>query len=184
MGSGIQKKISKSALERISGCETTLGEMVKAVNHSFGLISNRFQEQDERLLGLFRVLGVKAEDVADAVKANRLDRVTAQVNAAKAALEAGVANGDIVETDVISERSLVVGRELNNDGTEIPPGRAQLLVATLNKDVQDELNGKAVGTVVQVTPEAKLEVMQIFNVVEKEEVVEAEVEGNSRDIDG
>jgi hypothetical protein len=168
MGSGIQKKIKKSAIERISGVEQAVAETVSAVNRSFGLISQRFQEMDDWKEGVLRALGLTADAVNDAIKANRLDRVTAQVNAAKAALEAGVTNGDIVETDTVTANSLIVGRELNNDGTEIPPGRAQLLVSTLSQAIQEQLLGKGVGTVATITPEAKIEVTQIFNLVEKE----------------
>lgn len=179
MGSGIQKKMKKSALERITSLERALGETIGQVNQTLTFVGEKIREIDQRFYGLLRVLGVEMDSVNDAIKAIRLERITAQVAAAQAALEAGIASGDIVETDVVTEKSLIVGREMDNDLNEIPPGRAQILVETMHTEQRAELVGKGVGTIISITPKAKLEVQRIFNMVVKaEEEAEANIPDN------
>lgn len=79
------------------------------------------------------------------------------------------------ETGEVGEKSFVVVREVNASGEEINP-RAQFVLSTLEKESQDLMLGKKVGDYVQKEGnDNKLEILEVYEIVQPSEP-EAKVE--------
>ncbi len=191
MGSGIQKKVTKGALERIKGLEESLQQTVQAVNQTLNLIDTRFRAIEEQLSAIVTMvdkankssinLAGGACTVAEEIERARGAKRAAQVDAAKKALEAGVASGDIAVVETIGEKSVIVGHERNKDGTDKPQARSQILFTTVKPEFQDKLRGKGIGTIIE-SESGTFEVLEVYDLVEKKEEV-LPAEGNSADAD-
>jgi hypothetical protein len=77
-------------------------------------------------------------------------------------------NGEIVAIDVVEENSLIISRELNDKG-EVENPRLQFLVGKLVDELKAKFVGKKAGDLIK-GEEGKLdiEIMGIYNFVEKE----------------
>jgi hypothetical protein len=173
MGSGIQKKNIKSAIERIVSLEENIAEILAGVNKSFTVIGQALDGIKERMAvseGLISNGGSANIDIL--VTEARAARAKANMEAAKAALEAAVAAGDLVETVLVGEQSLIVGQDKDEAGNVIAPGRTQILVSQLNAETKAMVMGKTAGEVITGANGYTLEVLQVFDQVVKAEVVQ------------
>ncbi len=178
MGSGIQKKMTKSALERIKGLEDSLQQTVQAVNQTLNLIDRRFAEIEE-VLAAVKALNPAVENEISRARQARRD---AHTEAARKALEAGVASGDIAVVEAISDKSVIVGHERNADGTDKEQARSQILFSTVKPEFQEQLRGKGIGTTITGTDGGTFEVLEVYDLVEKKEEA-LPSEANSADVD-
>jgi hypothetical protein len=170
MSNGMQRNLSqrkqvKSALERIEALEQTTNQIVMGVNEALN-------SQGGRLEGVANIVEAVVElfgaEVVDAKIKEIADRKTLQnMENAKKALEAGVADGRLVKADAISEKSLVVGRETKADGEVIFPGRVQLTFNGIRPEFQEKLKGQAPGFTVETPAGGKFEVLEVYDIIEK-----------------
>ena len=93
---------------------------------------------------------------------------TLKESALKEKLDTELRAGNIEETGVVGEDSILVGRELSEDGTVENP-RIQFLVGRLIPELKDKFVGKKVGDLIKGN-EGKLniEIMEIYNFTETE----------------
>jgi hypothetical protein len=170
MSNGMERSVSqrkqvKSALERIDALEQEFPRVVMAVNEAFSGQSQRVARLAsvvEAVVELFgaEVVDAKIKEVSDRKTMDSLER-------AKAALEEGLAKGDLLKADAIGDASLIVGREFDKEGQAIFPGRVQLQFAGIKPEFQEQLRGQGVGFQVETPGEGKFEVVEIYEVVVK-----------------
>jgi predicted transcriptional regulator len=79
-----------------------------------------------------------------------------------------VDNGVLVRNDEasISEKSFVVGREVDSEGNEVNP-RVQFSFTSLEQDGKDKVDGKKVGDSIPGDDSISLEILEIYDIVDK-----------------
>jgi hypothetical protein len=169
MGSGIGKnakvlnKKFTNSLERIETLEAGYKSLVEALQGTLTQQAHEISTLKETIAAIKVVVGEKGID--DAIKAARIERAEARSAAEKAALETQLSSGALVKADVISEQSVVVGKEVTADGEVIPPGRVQLIFGQFLPEFQEKLKGQSVGTTVDTPVGGKFEVTEIYDFV-------------------
>jgi hypothetical protein len=168
MSNGLQKvsqrKQVRSALERIEGLEQEMPRIVMAVNEALTGQGQQVQQLASIVEAVVELFGsdtvdAKIKELADA-------KVTKNLANAKAALEKGLASGEVVLADAINDNSLVVGREFKADGEVVFPGRVQLQFRAIKPEFQEKLRGQGVGFTVETAGGGKFEVLEVYTVVE------------------
>jgi hypothetical protein len=202
MGSGIGKRAhdkALTALDRINALESGHEQILNGLTQSFELIESRLQMLEELTAAVTSVIG--QDEVRDAVVAHRQAQQAARVASAQRSVETALEQGLLLKTDVlpsaevlsgenaeeVTSKILIVGRELGEDGTALEPGRLQLPMARLVKDVQLQLAGKGPGTVIDTPNNRKFALDEIYtenpnppappSAPEGEVAIEAEVAG-------
>lgn len=169
MSNGLQKvsqrKQVRSALERIDLLEVEQARVINDVNQAFNNQSQQFGRLANIVQAMVEILGgdvvdSKIKEMADA-------KALANLNAAQAALEHGLKTGEVVKADTIGEKTLVVGREFDNKGEVVFPGRAQLRFGGIRPDFQEKLKGQAAGFKMETDNGGSFEVLEIYDIVEK-----------------
>jgi len=161
----INAKRTANALDRIDGIEQTLSAIIPQINNSFANMSRQQESQGEVLEAVVTILG--QDTITATVKANRDARALATMEAEKKGLEELKANGTLAAVEVVSDKSLIVGREFNADGTIIHPGRVQVAYQRVDAQFQPQLLGKGVGITFDLPKGGKFEVLEIYEVVQK-----------------
>lgn len=170
MSSSVQKNVSqrkqvKSAIERIDTIEQDLPRVVMAVNEALTAQSQRVGELASILEAVVELAGVQAVDVKIKEIADR--KVLANLEVAKSRLEQALTSGEVVSANVISERSLIVGREFDAQGEVLFPGRAQLQYAGVKPEFQAQLLGQGFGFTLETGDGGKFEVLEVYDVVDQ-----------------
>lgn len=176
MGSGIGKRADEKAsgaLARIIQLEQGYEGVLKGLNESFGQIESRLHTIEELVTAITMSIGT--EQIQDLVLANRKAAEEAQVEAAKVSVAEAVSEGKLVATTLPSKEEieadedgelcsqyLVIGKEIAPDGEEIPPGRLQLPLSRIKKDVRALLAGAGPGTVVNTNENQQLIVQEVY----------------------
>jgi hypothetical protein len=104
------------------------------------------------------------EDVTTTLKRQLRDEMTRTMESDKAGLAAAVAAGQLAPDDVISETSLIVGREYDVNGDIRHPGWVQLLHGQAKGTLKAELIGKKAGDVLPMG-KGKFEVLEVYKVI-------------------
>lgn len=101
---------------------------------------------------------VTGDSVVASVQQQRADRMSADV--------AGlVAQGVLTPTDTITERSFVVGRDLDKDGSgRVVNPRWQFVVKNLDQEAKDKLIGAKVGEIVKSEGKNQFEVLEVYSI--------------------
>lgn len=149
--------------KRLDALEQDIPRILTGINEGFTRISTQLSELTEIVNAVVFLVG--EEDVAKAVTDARIAKAKQESEAAQAALEKAVADGQFKASETITETSIIVGTEKDKDGTVIPPGRAQLQFAKLLPKFKEELLGKTVGFVVTTPPGGSFEVTAVFDQV-------------------
>jgi len=158
-------KKTSNALERLDQVEKTVMNIVSAVNNSISQLGNQIGGVTEVLDAVVQTLGV--ETIQKIMSENRVAKAEAQAESEKAALAELLAKGDIKAVDKVSEKSIVVGRETDKDGTVRLPGRAQVAFARIDPNFQPQLLGQGPGFSLDLPNGGKFEVLEAYEVVEK-----------------
>jgi len=156
-------KKSANALERLEVLERTVNSIGSATNNNI----NQIGGMTEVLDAVVQILGVEA--IQKVLSENRVAMAEAQSKAEEEALKELLSKGDIAESEKISDKSIVVGKETNPDGTVRPPGRAQVAFARIDPTFQEQFLGKSAGFVLDLPTGGKFEVLSVYDVVEKAE---------------
>ncbi|MBA3354285.1 MAG: hypothetical protein H0U23_17980 [Blastocatellia bacterium] len=154
MGTGMNKAIGKAAhakavtaLDRIGNLETIQQTLIDGVGKSFDLVEQRLQRIEELLSAVANTVGPDA--VRDQLALIRKENEEAQLKAGTEAVEKAVAEGKLIkgaipslevleseDADSITSKTLVIGREFDKDGNVMAPGRLQLPLSKLTKEIQ------------------------------------------------
>ncbi len=177
MGNPLERNLSMrkkaaNAMERLDVLEAqaddvqkTLPNLARAVDQAVTNVSNEVHELRETLDAVVGLVGVAA--VQQAIADSRLASMKAAAEGTKANIAKAVAEGNLVKAEKLGEKSLVVGRELRADGTEIPPGYAAFSMSTVKKSYREKLLGQAVGFVLETDGGGRFEVQGAYDGVEK-----------------
>jgi hypothetical protein len=154
MSNPLQRQIShrqkvRNIDQRVSDLERIMQGLYEALN----ALSTRFGVVRETVDAVIDDLG--RERVVSLVAEKRVGR-------AKASLAAMLAEGSLVKTSTIGEKSIIVGVEKYKDGE----GYFQNTFSTLTKEAQGALLGKGPGYV-HHTAEGDLEITEVYDVQDK-----------------
>lgn len=170
-----QKLIAKrtvNALERLDQVEKTIANLTSAINNSLMTLNNQTNAQGEVLEAVVAVLG--NESIDEKIKELRVQKATEAMEAEKSALEALKASGEIVATQKVTDKSVIVGKEFNQDGSVRVPGRVQVAFQRIDAKFQPDLLGKEVGNTIDLPEGRKFEIVEIYEVAPKKEEPVAE----------
>jgi hypothetical protein len=156
---------TSNALERLDQVEKTIGNVVGAVNNSLGQVSNQLSQITEVLDAVVQTLG--ADTIQQLMIASRTAKAEAQSQAEEAALKELVEKGDVAAAEKITDKSIVVGKEFDKEGTLRPPGRAQVAYSRIDPSFQESFLGQGAGFVLDLPTGGKFEVTGVFEVVQK-----------------
>jgi hypothetical protein len=164
---------TKSALERLDVIEENLPRIVGGFNEVLNRFGTQLQVIDELMTAVVALLG--EENVNSKVQENRIKRAEDNARLQAEDIEKRLTDGTLVRVEAISEKSLIVGREFDKEGTVMIPGRVQMDFVTVLPDYKEKLIGQKVGFSVPTPPGGKYEVVEIFEAVEKPAPAEGEV---------
>ena len=158
------RKAQKNALERIESLEESFPQIIQGINSAFTEVNNQISNAQEMLDVFAEMLGEDAVKTAlDSMRTRKaLERAAAQ----KAAVEEAVKAGKLTVATVISEKSLVIGVELNKDGQAVSGGRVQLPVQGIKPEFKEKLVGQGVGASFDIPSGGKFTVQEIYEAVE------------------
>jgi len=168
IGKGGRKNIQEAlarggnALDRMQRLEQDLAQIVKAVNS----VNENFVEKINLLEEVLNSVGeiIGAEKIKEVLADRALRRAVNKANADKEAVAKALAEGKIVVDAVVTEKSFIVGREVDSEGKELPPGRIQLQIGDVEKTFQDQLMSKPVGTTIDTPIGGKFELQEIYSI--------------------
>lgn len=158
---------TSNALDRLDQVEKTLPNLISAINNSLGGMSQQLNSQGKVLEAVMQLLG--RESVESTMKEIEERRATETMEAEKKALEELTAAGNLVKVEKVSEKSIIVGREYQPDGSLRHPGRAQVAFPRVDPQFQPKLKDQGVGFVMDLPNGGKFEVAEIYEVVQKAE---------------
>jgi hypothetical protein len=161
-----QRKQVRSALERIDALEQELPRLGMAVDQALQVNGRRLGELASVLEAVVELLGASTVDAK--IKEVADSKTMANMERAKQALEDALAKGELVKSETVTEKSLVVGREIDKNGSPIFPGRVQLTYGGIRPEFQEKLKGQAAGFSVETPRGNKFEVLEVYEVVEKQ----------------
>jgi hypothetical protein len=180
MGSGIGKRAhdrALGALDRINALEQGLQNIIEGTQQSLVIVEERLQNIEELLTAAINVAG--PDLIKDQVAATRKAKAEARIAAAQKALENALEKKELLPLDKLPGAAemgatdadeklaniLLVGRELEADGTVSPPGRVQQPLARVMPQLRAALADGVVGTTIEL-PEGRkfvLDAMYIEN---------------------
>lgn len=175
-----QRQKIRSALERIGDIEVEFEEngridrVEKDTARLYMGFDKMAKESMEKIQGLASLVEAAVEllggaDIIDEkMKEIRERKALAAVANAKAAIEKGLKEGEIVgNTGAITEKSIIVGHELNAEGKTEFPGFVSLATQQLKPEFKNQLIGKTAPVTIDTANGAKLAVTAVYETVAK-----------------
>lgn len=156
----------RSALQRIESLENDVAQIAAAFQQVFGQIEATINQTNRVLDALIEEVG--AEKIQERMKATALKAATEQAEKAKASLAQAVEANQIRPAEVVTEQSIIVGRESDAEGNIIPPGYVQLAYFSVKPEFQERLLGQTVGHIVDTANGGAFEVTEIYEAVPAE----------------
>jgi regulator of replication initiation timing len=99
---------------------------------------------------------VTSESVVESVQSQRAQRMADDVSNL-------VAQGVLTASDAVSERSFVVARDLDKDGSgKVVNPRLQFVVNNLDEETKAKLLGAAPGTIISTEGKNQLEILEVY----------------------
>lgn len=163
----VLSKRTNNALDRLDAVEQALPQILGSLNQTLGQFSQQLNAQGEVVEALVQALG--RETVEGIIKDTRERKGQELMEQEKAALEELVSSGAVAKVDKVSEKTIIVGREINPDGTVRSPGRAQVPYARVTTELKEKFLGQTSPFAVDLPNGGKFEVQELFEVVMKPE---------------
>ena len=165
---------NKPILERLTAIEDAinalvtdredLGKSIQSTVDKLQFVNGKTAEVVEAVItALGADFKPKIDEAAKANDKARKERIAALQSAQVAEL---VANNKLKSVTEVSDKSLIVGRELDANNEVIHPGRAEILFSEVDPAIQTELKGKTVGYMLEAKNSTKFEVTEIYEAVE------------------
>jgi oligoendopeptidase F len=157
------RQAQRNALQRIEELETNLMNV-------FGAVQQALNGSDQRVNALAEILDAVVaelgpETINTRVVEGRKARALEQAEKSKAALAEAVEKGQYKAVEVITDKTLIVGKELDKEGKEVFPGYVQLAYSSIKPEFQEKLLGKGVGASFE-TESGKFDVTGTYEAVE------------------
>ena len=147
-------KIARTALERIDQLENTLAALLKGTQEALGRSQADVVNVSEYLDVVIDMVG--PEQVQKVIKERKAEKTRQETEASKALLTAALASGEYIATGVITEDSLVAGRQWNKAGDPVPPGFFQVHSKDFAPDFKPLLMGQAQGAEIDLGEKGKV----------------------------
>lgn len=160
----INKRI-QDLTARMEEYEKSMTQLIPSINNALGSINQQLSAQAEVLEGVVESFG--RDKVEAAVKASRERRIQQTMESEKKALEDLRASGELVAVPLVTEKSVIVGREYDADGSVRVPGRVQVAYSRVDPQFQTKLLDQPPGTTFELPNGGKFEVLEVYEVVEK-----------------
>lgn len=160
---------SKEKLETLSGETLNLARRLGEME----LIVFNLSRENQLLKQALSMLNDKIDAIVN-VQKQSLDLNDANIseamvrikeNSLKEKVDEMIARNLIEKTDVVGEKSFVVGRELNKEGVVENP-RIQFLVSGVSEYFQEKMLNKKIGDLVSEEDKLDLEIVEIYNLIE------------------
>lgn len=149
--------------EQPGGLQGGLHQLAMAANSSLNQIGQQNGENREMLDAVIQLVGVT--EVQGVIEQNRLAAMKDAVEKTKANIDKAVVEGKLVKTDKIVEKTLIVGRETKEDGTELPPGMAFVQIEQVKEAFRAKLLGQGVGFKMETEAKGQFEVLDLYQPV-------------------
>lgn len=163
-----ETKTQLTAAQRLMGLE----DAVRYIDATLGNLSRTLDMQKDLMEEFYnRIRAVEAVLVTTgAVSKEAVENQVQSLRAEK--LKSAVAelaqSGMIKKVEEVSQRSLLIGREVNKDGTVVTK-HAQFWVESLKPEVSETMLGKKVGDLLFDDSDVKFEVSEIYDFVPQTE---------------
>lgn len=166
IGTQLAKKAltqTTGALQRLDALEKGQQQILLAVRQTFGLIDARIGGQQASLNALITLFG------RDVVEAEIIRQKIAELeeNSAKekAVFDAAVADGKVVKAEVVGDRTVVIGHEVDADGKDLYPTRVQMLYGQLKPELKPAYKDHRVGDVIDTPINTKFTINELWDIV-------------------
>lgn len=165
-----QKNATKGALDRIAALEDSLPRIMQAMDQVLNQLNNRLDALEQVSEAVASHVGT--EQVAATIVELRAKKAQDAADANAKSLAEAVEKGTVKLVDMVSEKALVVGRELDKDGNKVGSDPIQINYQQIKPAFQEQLLGQAVGYKLTTEAEGTFEVLAIYEAVEKPDVPE------------
>lgn len=139
-------------------------QLAIAVNSSLNQLGGMNGESREMLDAVIQAVGVDV--VQGIIEQNRLQAMKDAVEKTKENIAKALTEGKLVKTTVIAPKTLIVGRETKEDGSEIPPGMAFVQIEQVKEDFRAKLLGQGIGFKMETETKGLFEVLDLYQPVE------------------
>lgn len=156
----------RSLNTRVTELETHVAKLAMGVNQRVGAVEQRVGRVEEVVDALVEMEG-NGVALREFMENARIARLRAGAEAEKAALERGVADGYVIKTDVVEERSILIGHFISPSGEIEVPGRYQCVVPGISQEFREKVIGKAVGYVLEMPGKRTFTIDEVYNVDEE-----------------
>lgn len=162
------------ALEkRVDALDEFKVDVLRAMKHTFVVVEQRLQNLEDILEAVVVMLG--RELVEKKVQDLHIEKLETRAAADKIALELALKEGRVAPSDVVGEKSVVVGSEVDRDGVPLHPLRVQQLwQAIQSPEMKEKLLGKKVGDVIETSIGTKFTVNEVYDITMKAEAAAAD----------
>jgi hypothetical protein len=160
----IQKQ-TKNALERLDDLEATLPQIVSSFQQAVQQLQTSLNSLTEVMDAV--IANVGSDKITTTMTENRTKKVEAQADQDRKALDQALLNGDVVPTEAVSEKTIVVGKEYAADGTVRFPGYIQAPFMRVDPKFQELMKGQKAGFSFDLPNGGKFEITATYDVVEK-----------------
>lgn len=159
-GAGPAPQEKPGALQRVEALEQGLEGTLRAMRQTFALVEQRLANLEQVQVALIKLVG--QEQIEAELRRMKIEQLEEDALKEKFACEEAIKEGRLLEATEVTELSVIVGSEVNADGTPLYPSRVQFLYPKLHKEYQDIVLGKKVGDVVTTPPGSKFTIKEIY----------------------
>lgn len=172
MASGIQKKIREAKgistdvdvlKQKVDNAEKNIQSLHENGQKNFAVIEQKFNQMEEFIDALITQVGTDV--IFEIVKTKRIEKQEADAATKKTNLEAALKDGQVVVAEAVGNTSVVIGTEVDKDGNQLYPTRAQILFAQVKPELAEPMRGKKVGDVIVTPVESRFTITEIYNLV-------------------
>ena len=156
---------------QVEDIQRTIPQLAMATNQALNQMNTSLNEVKEYLDVVIGLVGLEA--VQAQLEENRMNRMKAAAEQTKANIAKALEEGTLAKAEKISDKSLIVGKEIKADGSEIPPGYAAVRFSQVKDDFKTKLLDQAVGFTMETDGGGKFEVLEVYEDVIKETKTEA-----------
>lgn len=150
--------------KRVADVEQTISRVLMAVNQVIANLNKDVGDVAEKLEAVVSILG--PDEVAQAVGELRAQALRDAAEKTKADIAKAVTEGKLLKAEAVTdEKSLIVGKEVQKDGTEVPPGYSAVRFLQLKPEYRTKLTGKKVGDVIETENGGNFTILELYEVV-------------------
>lgn len=156
----IVKKPPEGALKRLDAIETTIGQVITAVNKAMTELTQKQNGIVEALEAAIEIVGI--QEVQQKILQRQADAEQARMDAAKQWVSERVAAGELLPAAAVTPTSFVVGEETDDEGKKVGAGYVQASVSRFDDRIKNPLLGQVVGFVLTTPDKTNFKILEIY----------------------